>query len=84
LEARLTAANYFEGLWEQLMTEDFRALTPLFHLRDPRILLDIWQMHPDMSEREKVMKGHRQQAIRSKRWSTGLLVSSLVLVKSSF
>jgi hypothetical protein len=44
LEARLTAANYFEGLWERLTTEDFRALTPLFHLRDPRILLDIWQM----------------------------------------
>jgi hypothetical protein len=29
-----------------------------------------------MAEREKVMEGHRQQAIRSKRWSTGLLVFS--------
>ena len=32
----------------------------------------------DMAEREKVMEGHRQQAIRSKRWSTGLLVFSEV------
>ena len=30
--------------------------------------------YPDVAEREKVMEGHRQQAIRSKRWSTGLLV----------
>jgi hypothetical protein len=35
-----------------------------------------WELksYPDMAEREKVMEGHRQQAIRSKRWSTGLLV----------
>jgi hypothetical protein len=26
---------------------------------------------PDMAEREKVIEGHRQQAIRSKRWSAG-------------
>src|ERR1700751_1400565 len=32
--------------------------------------------YPDMAEREKVMEGHRHQATRSKRWSTGLLVSS--------
>ena len=37
-----------------------------------------WELksYPDMAEREKVMEGHRQQAIRSKRWSTGLLVFS--------
>jgi len=27
--------------------------------------------YPDMAEREKVIEGHRQQAIRSKRWSAG-------------
>jgi hypothetical protein len=31
-----------------------------------------------MAELERVMEGHRQQAIRSKRWSTGLLVFSEV------
>jgi hypothetical protein len=37
-----------------------------------------WELksYPDMAEREKVMEGHRLQAIRSKRWSTGLLVFS--------
>jgi hypothetical protein len=39
-----------------------------------------WELksYPDMAERERVMEGHRQQAIRSKRWSTGLLVFSEV------
>ena len=39
-----------------------------------------WELksYPDMAEREKVMEGHRQQALRSKRWSTGLLVFSEV------
>jgi hypothetical protein len=39
-----------------------------------------WELksYPDMAEREKVMEGHRKQAIRSKRWSTGLLVFSEV------
>jgi hypothetical protein len=27
--------------------------------------------YPDMAEREEVIEGHRQQAIRSKRWSAG-------------
>jgi len=37
-----------------------------------------WELksYPDMTEREKIMEGHSQQAIRSKRWSTGLLVCS--------
>jgi len=37
-----------------------------------------WELksYPDTAEREKVMEGHRLQAIRSKRWSTGLLVFS--------
>jgi hypothetical protein len=33
---------------------------------------------PNMAERERVIEGHRRQAIRSKRWSTGLLVFSEV------
>jgi len=39
-----------------------------------------WELksYPDMGERERVIEGHRQQAIRSKRWSTGLLVFSEV------
>jgi hypothetical protein len=40
-----------------------------------------WELksYPDMVEREKVLETHRQQAIQSKRWSTGLLVFSEVL-----
>jgi hypothetical protein len=39
-----------------------------------------WELksYPEMAERERVMEGHRKQAVRSKRWSTGLLVSSEV------
>jgi hypothetical protein len=39
-----------------------------------------WELksYPEMAERERVIEGHRKQAIRSKRWSTGLLVSSEV------
>jgi hypothetical protein len=39
-----------------------------------------WELksYADMAEREKVIETHRQQAIRSKRWSTGLLVFSEV------
>src|SRR6266436_8747787 len=37
-------------------------------------------LYPDMAERERVMEGHRQRAIRSKRWWTG----RSYLAKSSF
>ena len=39
-----------------------------------------WELKscPETAERERVMEGHRKQAVRSKRWSTGLLVSSEV------
>jgi hypothetical protein len=39
-----------------------------------------WELksYPEMAEREKVVEGHRHQAIGSKRWSTGLLISSEV------
>ncbi|MGA8656018.1 MAG: hypothetical protein WB586_07685 [Chthoniobacterales bacterium] len=39
-----------------------------------------WELksYPDAAEREKIMEGHRRQAIRSKRWSTGLLLFSEV------
>src|SRR5260370_14916078 len=45
-----------------------------------------WELksYPDMAEREKGMEGHRQQAIRSKRWSTGLLgLSEVFFLPSS-
>jgi Na+/proline symporter len=35
--------------------------------------------YPDMAERESVMEVHRQHAVRSKRRSAGLLISSEVL-----
>lgn len=40
-----------------------------------------WELksYTDMAGNDKVMEGHRQQAIRSKRWSTGLLVFSELL-----
>jgi hypothetical protein len=39
-----------------------------------------WELksYPEMEEREIVMEAHRREAIRSKRWSTGLLVGSEV------
>ena len=40
-----------------------------------------WELksYPDIAQQERVIEGHRQQAVRSKRWSTGLLVFSEVL-----
>ena len=37
-----------------------------------------WELksYPDVAEQAKVMEAHRQRAIRSKRWSTALLVFS--------
>ena len=39
-----------------------------------------WELksYPEMEEREILMEAHRRQAVRSKRWSTGLLVGSEV------
>ena len=39
-----------------------------------------WELksYPNVAEWERIMEGHRRQAIRSKRWSTGLLVLSEV------
>jgi|SRR5215471_18289388 len=41
---------------------------------------NFWELksYPEVAEREKIMDEHRQQAIRSKRWSTGLLLSGEV------
>jgi len=52
----------------------------LYIRRTTQELSSFWELksYPDMSEREKVMEGHRQQAIRSKGLSTGLLVFSEV------
>jgi hypothetical protein len=40
-----------------------------------------WELksYPETSEIEKALEGHRQQAIRNKRWSTGLLIFSEVM-----
>ena len=40
-----------------------------------------WEMkaYPDIVGQERSMEGHRRQAIKSKRWSTGLLVLSEIL-----
>jgi hypothetical protein len=39
-----------------------------------------WELksYPDMAGQEEMMEAHRRQAVRSKRWSTGLLVFSEV------
>ena len=39
-----------------------------------------WELksYPDMADRQEVIERHRRQAIKSKRWSTGLLVSGEV------
>src|SRR5580704_618642 len=52
----------------------------LYIRRTSQELSSFWELksYPEMSEREKVIEGHRQQAIRSKRWSTALLVFSEV------
>ena len=56
----------------------------LYIRRTTQELSSFWELksYPAISEREKVMEGHRQQAIRSKRWSTGLLVFSEVFFSS--
>jgi hypothetical protein len=40
-----------------------------------------WEIkaNPDMTGQERSVEGHRRQAIKSKRWSTGLLVLSEIL-----
>jgi hypothetical protein len=40
-----------------------------------------WELksYPELAEREKIIEGHRRQAIRSKRRSTGLLLFAEVL-----
>ena len=37
-----------------------------------------FRSYPEMAERDVAMAGHHRQAIKSKRWSTGLLVCSEV------
>jgi hypothetical protein len=52
----------------------------LYVRRTTQELSSFWELksYAEISEREKLIEGHRQQAIRSKRWSTGLLVFSEV------
>src|ERR1700693_3160694 len=53
----------------------------LYIRRTTREWSSFWELksYPDLVEREKVIEGHRKQAIVSKRWSTGLLICSEVL-----
>jgi ABC-type transport system involved in cytochrome bd biosynthesis fused ATPase/permease subunit len=52
----------------------------LYIRRTTQELSSFWELksYPDSAEREKITEGHRKQAIRGKRWSTGLLVCSEV------
>lgn len=59
-------AAIFAGLYVRRTTQEWSSFWEL-------------KSYPDQSEREKVIEGHRQQAIKSKRWSTGLLVFGEVL-----
>ena len=73
LAALLTIILYCLGVFNPIFAG-------LYVRRTTQEWSSFWELksYPDMAEREKVMEGHRQQAIRSKRWSTGLLVSSEV------
>ena len=50
----------------------------LYVRRTTQELSSFWELksYPDVAEQAKVMEAHRHRAIRSKRWSTGLLVFS--------
>jgi hypothetical protein len=73
LAALLTIILYCLGVFNPIFAG-------LYVRRTTQEWSSFWELksYPDMVEREKVMEGHRQQAIRSKRWSTGLLVFSEV------
>jgi hypothetical protein len=55
--------SIFAGLYARRTTQEWSSFWKL-------------KSYPDVAERAKVMEAHRQRAIRSKRWSTGLLVFS--------
>ena len=52
----------------------------LFVRRTTQEWSSFWEFrsYPDTADRERVIEGYRQQAMRSKLWSTGLLVISEV------
>src|SRR4029077_9036076 len=56
-------AAVFAGLYVRRTTQEWESFWEL-------------KSYPDMAGQEKIMEGHRLQAIRSKRWSTGLLIFS--------
>jgi hypothetical protein len=58
-------AAVFAGLYVRRTTQEWSSFWEL-------------KSYPDLVERAKMVEGHRQQAIGSKRWSTGLLVFSEV------
>jgi hypothetical protein len=75
------------GKWTALLTLIFYCLgvftaifAGLYVRRTTQEWSSFWELksYPDIIEGEEVRAGHRQLAIRSKRWSTGLLVFSEV------
>jgi hypothetical protein len=59
-------ASVFAGLYVRRTTQEWASFWEL-------------KSYPDPAERESVVERHRRQAIRGKRWSTGLLVSGELL-----
>lgn len=53
----------------------------LFVRRTTQEWSSFWEIkaNPDIAGQEKSMESHRRQAIKSKRWSTGLLILSEIL-----
>jgi len=79
-EARQTAATNRMLVQSLVIINGGAATAVLSGRRTTQELSSFWELksYAEISEREKLIEGHRQQAIRSKRWSTGLLVFSEV------
>jgi hypothetical protein len=59
-------AAIFAGLYVRRTTQEWSSFWEL-------------KAYPDIAGQERSVEGHRRQAIKSKRWSTGLLVLSEIL-----
>ena len=68
-EALLTMMLYCLGVFTAVFAG-------LYVRRTTQEWSNLWELksYPELAEREKIIEGHRRQAIRSKRWSTGLLL----------
>jgi hypothetical protein len=73
LAAPLTIVLYCLGIFAAMFAG-------LYVRRTTQESSSFWALksYPNTAEREKVLEAHRLQAIKSKRWSTGLLVFSEV------